>query len=103
MRNITGNPVSGTDFHGRTSELRQLRRTLENGNHVLILAPRRVGKSSVIAETERLLTLDGWKIISVDVQHAEDEAGFLQLMYEAIDESPVELEKTTGEKIRGGI
>ena len=103
MRNITGNPVSGTDFHGRTSELKQLRRTLENGNHVLILAPRRVGKSSVIAETERLLTLDGWKIISMDVQHAEDEAGFLQLMYEAIDESPVELEKTTGEKIRGGI
>jgi len=103
IRNITGNPVSGPDFHGRQSELKSLRRTVENGNHVLILAPRRVGKSSVVAEMERLLSEDGWKVVSVDVQHAEDEAGFLQLMYEAIDESPVELEKTTGESIRSGI
>ncbi|MCA9049601.1 MAG: ATP-binding protein [Planctomycetaceae bacterium] len=103
MRNITGNPVSGRDFHGRRSELKSLRRAIENGNHVLILAPRRVGKSSVVLETERLLTESGWKVISIDVQHAEDEAGFLQLIYEAIDESPVELEKTLGENIRSGI
>ena len=103
MRNITGNPVSGDDFHGRESTLKTLRRTIENGNHVLILAPRRVGKSSVVAECERLLTEDGWKVVSVDVQHAEDEAGFLQLLYEAIDESAVELEKTVGERLREGI
>ena len=73
IRNITGNPVSGHDFHGRHAELKTLRRTIENGNHVLLLAPRRVGKSSVVAETKRLLTEDGWKVVSVDVQHAEDE------------------------------
>ncbi len=103
MRNITGNPVSGADFHGRQSELKELLRSIKNGNHVLILAPRRVGKSSVVAETERLLSADGWKVVSVDVQHAEDEAGFLQLINEAISESQVQLDKTVGESIKSGI
>ena len=103
MRNITGNPVSGDDFHGRDSELKILLRTIQNGNHVLILAPRRVGKSSIVAECERRLIEDGLHVVSVDVQHAEDEAGFLQLIYEAIDESPAELEKTSLESLKHGI
>ena len=103
MRNITGNPVSGSDFHGRQSELKILRRTIENGNHVLILAPRRVGKSSVVEECSRILSSEGWKTVNVDVQHAEDEAGFLQLLYEAIDESEVKLDQTVSERIRAGI
>jgi len=75
IRNVTGNPVSGGNFHGRHNELKVLRRAIINGNHVLILAPRRVGKSSVVAEMELRLTDEGWNVISVDVQHAEDEAG----------------------------
>ncbi len=103
MRNITGNPVSGDDFHGRESELKNLRRTIENGNHVLVLAPRRVGKSSLVEECERRLTEDGWQVVSVDVQHAEAEAGFLQLLYEGIAESPAKLEKTALEGLKHGI
>jgi len=67
------------------------------------LAPRRVGKSSVVAETERLLSENGWKVVSVDVQHAEDEDGFLRLINEAISESQIQLDKTVGESIKSGI
>ena len=47
MRNVVGKPVRGNNFFDRQDELRRLWRDLED-NHVLILAPRRVGKTSVL-------------------------------------------------------
>jgi DNA polymerase III delta prime subunit len=77
MQNITGNPVDGEDFFGRKDELKQLRNAVEAGNHVLLVGPRRVGKSSLVAELSRELANDGWSPIKVDVQHTADEAAFL--------------------------
>ncbi len=77
MRNITGSPVEGDDFFGRDEELATLRRTVEDGNHVLLLGPRRIGKSSLVAELARQLTADGWAVVKVDVQDAADQAAFL--------------------------
>lgn len=47
MRNIVGKPVSGADFFGREGELQSLIEALRN-QHVLLLAPRRVGKTSLL-------------------------------------------------------
>ena len=91
MQNITGNPVDGEDFSGRKDELKQLRNAVEAGNHVLLVGPRRVGKSSLVAELSRELAIEGWAPIKVDVQHTADEAAFLYEIQEAIRQSGVKL------------
>ena len=91
MENVTGNPVEGDDFFGRGDELKQLRQAVESGNHVLLVGPRRVGKSSLVAELARLLTQAGWSVVKVDVQHSADEAAFLHEIQEAIRRTGIQL------------
>ena len=67
MRNITGAPVVDTDLYGRGYELDRLWEALERGEHVLILAPRRVGKTSLMLELRRA-PRDGWDVVYVDVE-----------------------------------
>lgn len=47
MRNVVGKPVVGRDFFGRERELDELDRVTQD-EHVLLLAPRRVGKTSLL-------------------------------------------------------
>lgn len=52
MRNINGAHATGDDFFGREPELLRLVRTLLNDS-VLLSAPRRVGKSSLILRLQQ--------------------------------------------------
>lgn len=45
---ITGVPVRGDEFTGRNKELSQIKYYLENGQSVVLIAPRRFGKTSLI-------------------------------------------------------
>ncbi|MBF0162269.1 MAG: ATP-binding protein [Magnetococcales bacterium] len=47
MRITVGNPVEGENFYGREREMGQLWERLAN-DHVLMLAPRRIGKTSLL-------------------------------------------------------
>ena len=58
MRNITGQAVVGDDLYGRDYELDRLWERLEQGEHILMLAPRRVGKTSLIVLRD--LEADGY-------------------------------------------
>ena len=99
MRNVVGNPVSGDDFYGRDIELASLIRLICNGNHTLIKSPRRVGKSSIVAEASRQLKSQRWVIVEIDVQHCTDESNFLRAISESIEESGVEIPLGAYEKI----
>ena len=59
MRNIIGPPVVGDDLYGRDYELARLWEHLENGEHILMLAPRRVGKTSLMLELKQA-PRDNW-------------------------------------------
>ena len=72
-RNITGAPVVGDNLYGRDYELKALWERLEQGEHVLMLAPRRVGKTSLMLELRRQ-PRPNWHVIYVDVQGAQDAA-----------------------------
>lgn len=48
MRNIVGQVVRGEDFFNRPQEIRRIWRSIESGSHLLISAPRRVGKTSLL-------------------------------------------------------
>jgi hypothetical protein len=91
MQNITGNPVDGDDFFGREDELLLLKQDIEAGNHILLLGPRRVGKSSLIAELSRRLAAENWISVRVDVQHTTDEGAFLHEIQEAVKKTGIKL------------
>lgn len=48
IKNIVGQAVSGENFFNRSKEIRKIRRAIESGSHILISAPRRVGKTSIL-------------------------------------------------------
>ena len=67
MRNIIGQAVVGDDLYGRDYELARLWEHFDQGEHVLMLAPRRVGKTSLMLELHRA-PRDDWHVINVDVE-----------------------------------
>ena len=67
MRNIIGQAVLGDDLYGRDYELDRLWENLEQGEHILMLAPRRVGKTSLMLELHRA-PRENWEVIYVDVE-----------------------------------
>jgi len=46
VKNVVGAPAEGNDFFGRTKEIERAIELLEDGNNLILAAPRRVGKSS---------------------------------------------------------
>ncbi|MBK8255193.1 MAG: ATP-binding protein [Polyangiaceae bacterium] len=73
MKSQVGNWVSGDDFWGRDHELRELRLQLDAGNHVLLVAPRRVGKTSLMRELARRLP-DNYLCLFVDLEGSQNAA-----------------------------
>jgi len=78
MRNINGAHATGDDFFGREPELLRLVRTLLNDS-VLLSAPRRVGKSSLILRLQDLLR-SGFQ--SHSLRQLLDEQGLLKPILE---------------------
>ena len=71
MECVVGQPVSGDNLFGREYELKDLWERLETGSHVLMTAPRRVGKTSLMTELERD-PKPGWTVVYVDVEACTD-------------------------------
>ncbi len=70
MKNKYGPWVSGKDFFNRNSEIKRLTALINEGNNILVVAPRRVGKTSLIHEIfRRLDNKETGYHLFVDVQH----------------------------------
>lgn len=67
VSSAVGNPVTGKNLYGRGYELKELWRRLANGEHVLMLAPRRVGKSSLMWQLEQE-PKPGWTVFYSDLE-----------------------------------
>ena len=52
MKNITGTVAEGEDFFGRDKEQRQMWSKLQDNANLALLAPRRVGKTSLLKRLE---------------------------------------------------
>jgi len=64
---VTGVPVTGDDFAGRKEELREIRHSLQNGQSVVVIAPRRFGKTSLILTILQELQRSGSYVADVDL------------------------------------
>jgi len=70
LRNKYGPWVSGDDFFDREGEVRLLAEMIDQGNNTLIVAPRRVGKTSLVQETfRRMEERNDYYLLYADVQH----------------------------------
>lgn len=76
MRNMTGPPVTGEDLYGRRDDIERLWTRLGRGEHLLMLAPRRVGKTSLMLELARDPRA-GWDVVYTNVEAAEGAADLL--------------------------
>lgn len=88
VANIVGNLVEGDDFFDRTEDLRGLHEEGHRQN-LLLLAPRRVGKTSLLhrlAVTAR--EQEGWHAIYLSIEGISDEAGFVQELIEKLKSDP---------------
>lgn len=80
--NRVGPPVRGEDFYGREAFVRLVSDKLRNG-HILLAAPRRFGKTSVMY---RLIDQPLWdyRIVHVDLEHMVEPAELLTRMIEQL-------------------
>lgn len=83
----TGTPVDSDDLRFRDEFLAELWVTLES-KHVLLTAPRRTGKTSVMDHLKHL-PKDGFTVVSVNVQDLSHPADFFQAIFDTfLDHHP---------------
>jgi len=78
--------ASGDDFFGREKEQRDFWNRIENSN-LMLLAPRRVGKTSLLRRLQEESLSHGFQTVFLDVASASDELAFVKLLYEAVLET----------------
>ena len=87
MRNITGQAVVDDDLYGRDYEIARLWEKLEQGEHILMLAPRRVGKTSLMLELDRA-PRKNWDVIYVDVERGDSPADCMASIFAELATRP---------------
>jgi hypothetical protein len=83
MDNIAGSPVEGDDFYGREDDLARLREIL-NHDDILLLGPRRIGKTSIARAVMAAVRAEGWRAIETNVASCQDERAFLDKLESAL-------------------
>lgn len=83
VANVTGKPVQHDNFFDRERELQKLWHHLANDD-VLLLAPRRVGKTSIMYRLRERAPSKNVVASYLSVADADSELGFIRQLHEAI-------------------
>jgi len=87
MRNVTGSPVEDGDFFDRPLDLARLQRELANGANILLTAPRRVGKTSLVLRLCELQRQAGTCAVFMNVEGCHDELAFAEKLVDGLSEA----------------
>ncbi|WP_200762485.1 AAA family ATPase [Nitrosophilus alvini] len=84
-----GGVVSDIFFCNRSDEIKELKQDIINGQNILIYAPRRFGKTSLILKTLKELESDSrdFKYIFVDLMSITSKEEFINIYFNAIANS----------------
>lgn len=74
-----GTVVTGEYFYDRTEELKSIKNDIKSGNNLIIYAPRRYGKTSLIIKVLDELEKEGMNTIYIDFFKVHDTRKFLEL------------------------
>jgi AAA+ ATPase superfamily predicted ATPase len=84
IRNINGPPAEDDDFYGRERESAKIWKELEGGNNILLLGPRRVGKSSMLRHLKKTAPDHGFIPVEISLADITEEIHFINRLYAAI-------------------
>lgn len=95
MRNITGSPVENLDFFNRPRDLSRLQRELASGANLLLTAPRRVGKTSLVLRLCEIERKEGRSAVFINVEGCYDELAFAEKLVDGLNGSGLHPEALT--------
>ena len=73
---VYGMSVEGNNFTDRVQETKRLKMDLENGMNVILVSPRRIGKSSVVRKVIKEITDPQIKTVYMDIYDCRTEYDF---------------------------
>jgi Cdc6-like AAA superfamily ATPase len=80
--NKVGSVVEGDNFFGRKRELERAWELIENGNSLILAAPRRIGKSSFAKKMIEIAKSKSWNAVYIDLEKSRSESDFItQFVY----------------------
>ena len=80
---IIGNIAQGNNYYQRKNIENEIIAELDKGNHILLSAPRRVGKTSIVKYLEQV-KLNDRNCIFKNIQDIKSEKEFYETIYELI-------------------
>ena len=73
---VYGMSVEGENFTDRVKETKRLKMDLENGINVILVSPRRIGKSSIVRKVMKEITDPKIKMVYMDIYDCRSEYDF---------------------------
>lgn len=81
---VYGMSVEGENFTDRVKETKRLKLDFENGINIILVSPRRMGKSSIVKRVKSEMTNPGLKIVLMDIYDCRSEYDFYNRFASAI-------------------
>ena len=73
---VYGTSVEGENFTDRVKETKRLKLDFENGINVILISPRRIGKSSIVKKVKQEITNPAIKVVFMDIYDCRSEYDF---------------------------
>ena len=70
---VYGMSVEGENFTDRVKETKRLKMDFENGINVVLVSPRRIGKSSIVRKVMKEIANPDIKIVFMDIYDCRSE------------------------------
>jgi len=81
---VYGMSVEGENFTDRVNETKRLKLDFENGINVILISPRRMGKSSIVRKVKSEITNPDIKVVFMDIYDCRSEYDFYNRFASAI-------------------
>lgn len=73
---VYGMSVEGENFTDRVKETKRLKMNMENGINVILVSPRRIGKSSIVRKVTKEITSPKIRTVYMDIYDCRSEYDF---------------------------
>ena len=78
---VYGMSVEGINFTDRVKETKRLKMDFENGMNVILVSPRRMGKSSIVKKVKSEITNPTIKVVYMDIYDCRSEYDFYKEIF----------------------